>query len=183
MYESQLHPQIPTENKMKKILIIGSIIVFFLLIIVYFWNSNSKSDDNDDPSKILCKLSDSGHLECDCKAGFAGDYCARDTIDDSDSDSDCSDPQLCNYNGKPYKNGKRCICDCHPDYLGSWCESKRNDIYKVDCDGIDVCCKNGKICGKEDINYNSDCNKHCSDGLKSKDPDVKLSKGNCMCGE
>lgn len=179
MYENRLYRQTSMQNNNFFILTIGFIAVIFLVIIVTFHILHSKGTSVNDPSKILCKLSDSGHLECDCKAGFAGDYCERDTADYSD----CTNPQLCNYNGKPYKKGKRCICDCYPDYLGAWCESKRNDIYKVDCDGIEVCCKNGKICGKKDINYNYDCHKHCSDALNSEDPDVKLPKGNCMCGE
>tara|TARA_Y100000389_G_scaffold68036_1_gene64452 strand:+ start:5325 stop:5759 length:435 start_codon:yes stop_codon:yes gene_type:complete len=138
--------------------------------------SDPESESGINSDNIVCEKNENGHLKCKCKEGFVGDFCQKE------DDSECTDAELCNFNGKPWKKGKKCVCDCYPDFLGAFCEKKRNDIFKVDCgSGIEVCCKNGKLCGDKDLANNMDCHSKCFDALYN--PELKLPKNDCMCGE
>ena len=158
-----------------KYMFIGGVIIVIALVV--FLIAKGKFNNNEDQDSIKCSKNDHGELSCECKPGFFGAYCER-------QQEECDDDISCNNRGKPYKKDDgQCVCDCDPDYIGTNCESKRNDIYMADCNGIRVCCKNGKICGERDLSYNIDCSRKCLAALDSTDPDVKFPKGSCMCGE
>lgn len=160
-------------------LFLGIVVITFFVIIINII-LKSKSNDNTDSSKIVCGKDSTGNIICKCKPGVYGDFCEN-------VNSDCTARSLCNYNGKPIIKNGECICQCYGDYTGEWCQKNRNEIYKVECQGMKICCKNGAMCGTRSPPgfRNTECEKNCLQALHSHDfdddSDLMLSIENCIC--